>query len=261
MENARRYGAIPILNWASSSSPARLNDSEFQLSDLISGRLDGYLRAFAIEAKRWGHPYFLRFNREMNGFWFPWSEGVNGNRTGEFVAAWRHVHEIFTSVGATNATWVWCPNVNIYGELAKLRPLYPGGRYVDWTCLDGFNWGKRPGSPGWLSFNQIYHSTYHEIVKKIAPGKPMMIGEIASSDKGGSKAAWIKNMLHTVRTRYRKVRALVWMDINDRGTHWPIETSSQRAQNAFRKGIRSRAFVPNLFAGLTQSPILPPARR
>ena len=258
LENVRSYGAVPMVNWTSASSPWKVEDPAFGLRHVIDGTYDAYIRYFAQKAKEWGHPFFLRFNWEMNGFWFPWSEGVNGNKSGEFVAAWRHVHDIFTAEGATNATWVWCPNVNIYGELAKLRPLYPGDRYVDWTGLDGFNWGKRTGSPGWLSFNKIYHPTYREIVKKIAPGKPMMIGEIASSDRGGSKADWISDMLRKVRNKYRRVRALVWLDVNDRGTHWPIESSSRRARNAFKKGIRNRAYRPNLFGGIAQSPIPPP---
>ena len=66
---------------------------------VIDGTYDGYIRYFAQKAKEWGHPFFLRFNWEMNGFWFPWSEGVNGNKSGEFVAAWRHVHDIFTAEG------------------------------------------------------------------------------------------------------------------------------------------------------------------
>src|SRR5262249_39076062 len=147
-----------------------------------------------------------------------------------------------------------------YGELAKLGPLYPGNRYVDWTCIDGFNWGVRRGSPGWLSFNKIYQSTYRQI-RRLAPSKPMMIGEIASSDKGGSKAAWIKDMLRKVRTRYRKVRGIVWQDVEDRGTHWPIESSSRRARKAFKKGIGNPAFRANVFGGIKHTPIGPPARR
>ena len=79
---------------------------------MIAGRYDEYIREFAEEARAWGHPFFLRFNWEMNGDWFPWSEGVNGNPSGEYVAAWRHVHDIFAAVGATNVTWVWCPFVD-----------------------------------------------------------------------------------------------------------------------------------------------------
>jgi hypothetical protein len=260
-DNIREYGAIPFYSWGSQSMPSVLDQPDFQLSDLISGRYDTFIRNWALGAKDWGHPFFLRFDPEMNGFWFSWSEGVNGNQPGEFATAWRHVHDIFTSVGANNATWVWCPNVDTTGHLRDLRSLYPGDSYVDWTCLDGFNWGERRGSPGWYSFSKIYHSTYRLITSKIAPSKPMVIGEIASSDRGGSKATWIKNMLNLVRNRYRKIRGLIWYDVNDRGTHWPLETSSGKAKRAFRAGIRSGAFRPNVYGNLgTGRPVPPPSR-
>jgi hypothetical protein len=260
LENVRRYGAIPVFSWNSTSSPPSLVEPDFQLADIINGSFDAYIREFATEAKLWGHPFFLRFNWEMNGFWFPWSEGVNGNLPGEYVAAWRHMHDVFTSVGATNVTWVWCPNVDHTGHLTNLRSLYPGDQYVDWTGLDGFNWGIRRGSPGWLTFGQTFHSTYKEIVKRIAPGKPLLVAEVASSDRGGSKPAWIRDMLARVRHSYRKIRGLIWYDVNDRGTNWPIETS-KKASNAFRHGIRSGAYRPNLYRGLQSSPIPPPAPR
>jgi hypothetical protein len=259
LENVRRYGAIPVFSWNSTASPPSLSQPSFRLSSLIEGRYDSYIREFAAEAKAWGHPFFLRFDWEMNGFWFPWSEGVNGNRPGQFVAAWRHVHDIFTSVGATNVTWVWCPNVDLSGELTQLRSLYPGNAYVDWTGLDGFNWGKRAGSPGWQSFNRVFHSSYDRIANKIAPGKPMLLAETASSDRGGSKPAWIRNMLYTVRHGYRKVRGLIWYDVDDRHTHWPIETSAG-ASRAFRSGIRSSGFRPNVYRELGGGPIGPPSR-
>ncbi|HET7509667.1 MAG TPA: glycosyl hydrolase [Solirubrobacterales bacterium] len=259
LENVRHYGAIPVFSWNSTSSPPSVDQPAFSLGKVIDGVYDGYIREFALKAKAWGHPFFLRFNWEMNGFWFPWSEGVNGNTPGQFVAAWRHVHDIFTSVGATNVTWVWCPNVDLYNSLTPLGELYPGNAYVDWTGIDGFNWGERRGSPGWQNFNQVFHRTYKRIISRVAPGKPVMLAEVASSDKGGSKPAWIKDMLSKVRHRYRKIRAIIWYDINDRGTHWPLETS-KKASNAFRSGLRSGAFRPNLYGGINNSPIEPPAR-
>jgi Glycosyl hydrolase family 26 len=259
LENVRRYGAIPVFSWNSTSSPPSLDQPDFNLGALLSGRFDGYIREFATKTKEWGKPFFLRFNWEMNGFWFPWAEGVNGNSPGQFVAAWRHVHDIFESVGASNVTWVWCPNVDLYTSLTPLGTLYPGDDYVDWTALDGFNWGKRRGSPGWQSFNQVFHRTYRRIVKKVAPGKPMMLAEVASSDKGGSKPAWIKDMFAKLRNKYRKIRAVIWYDVDDRGTNWPIERN-KKEKNAFRAGIRPGAFKPNLYGGITSNPILPPPR-
>jgi Glycosyl hydrolase family 26 len=259
LDNVRSYGAIPVFSWNSTASPPSLDQPDFSLATILDGRYDAYIRDFAIKTREWGHPFFLRFNWEMNGFWFPWSEGVNGNTAGQYVAAWRHVHDIFTSVGATNATWVWCPNVDLFRALSPLRKLYPGDAYVDWTGLDGFNWGKRRGSPGWLSFNAVYHRTYKEIVRRIAPNKPLMIAEVASSNRGGSKSAWIKDMLSKVRHKYRRARAVVWYDVHDRGTNWPIETS-RKASNAFRSGIRSGAYKPNIFGSINASPINPPSR-
>ena len=154
----------------------------------------------------------------MNGFWFPWNEGVNGNQPGEFVAAWRHVHDIFEAVGATNATWVWCPNVNIYGDLPDAPAALPrrGLRRLDLPRR--LQLGHPARLPRLAHVQPDLPLDLPRNHQKIAPGKPMVIGEIASSDRGGSKAAWIKDMLRTVRTRYRRVRALIWMDVNERNT-------------------------------------------
>jgi hypothetical protein len=256
LDNVREHGAIPFFSWSSSATPESANQRPFRLARIIRGSFDPFIREFAEAARKWGHPFFLRLNWEMNGFWFPWSEGVNGNRRGQFVRAWRHVHDIFDEVGATNATWVWCPNVDFTRKLIPLRTVYPGHRYVDWTCLDGFNWGKRPDSAGWQNFNQVFHETYKRVLR-IAPGKPVVIGEVASNEVGGPKAAWIRHMLRIVPNKYRRIRALIWFDIRDRNTHWPIE-SSRKSRRAFAHWIQRSVYRPNEFGAIEQSPIMPP---
>jgi hypothetical protein len=255
-ENIRKHGSIPVLAWSSQSLPAVKVQPDFQLSDVISGRYDAYLRGFATEAKAWGKPFFLRFNWEMNGSWFAWHEGANGNQAGESAKAWRHVHDIFSSVGADNATWVWCPNVEYTGS-TPLASLYPGDSYVDWTCLDGYNWGTNPAKPDkWKTFDQVYKASYANITTNIAPSKPMMIGEVASTEYGGSKATWIKDMLARIPTEYTKIRALLWFDKFDSNMDWPIETSSS-ATAAFAEGIQHPAYLGNTFSGLSSAKILP----
>ena len=256
LENVRNHGSIPVLSWSSQSIPSTNNEPDFQLSDVISGRYDSFIREFATAAKGWNHPFFLRFNWEMNGSWFPWHEGVNGNQAGESVKAWRHVHDIFTAVGAANATWVWCPNVEYSGS-TPLASLYPGDSYVDWTCIDGYNWGTNPAKPDkWKSFDTVYKPTYRKIVETIAPSKPMMIGEVASSEYGGSKAAWIKDMLVKIPTDYKQIRALLWFEKFDSNMDWPVETSSS-ASAAFAEGLQNPAYLGNTFTGLSASRILP----
>jgi beta-mannanase len=259
MESIRQHGAIPVLSWSSQSIPSSLNEPDFQLSDLIEGRYDSYIAEFATEARSWGHPFFLRFNWEMNGNWFPWSEGVNGNSAGQYVAAWRHVHDIFASVGATNATWVWCPFVDPGNTLQGIASLYPGDAYVDWSGLDGYNWGTNPASPrGWRSFDQLFEDSYRQIAETIAPSKPMMIGEVGSSEYGGSKASWIAETLAEVPVEYPQIRAFLWFDKFDDSMDWPIETSAS-ATGAFAQGIQPPSYVGASYAGLGGGPIPPPS--
>ena len=259
MESIRSHGSIPFFSWGSQALGAGLNQPDFQLADVIAGTHDAYIRQFAEEARDWGHPFFLRFNWEMNGNWFAWMEGVNGNQPGESAAAWRHVHDIFTSVGATNATWVWCPNVDPENNLRDLASLYPGDEYVDWTGLDGYNWGTNPARPDkWRTFDQLYRSTYTEITETIAPSKPLIISEVGSTEHGGSKAAWIREMLAAVPVHYPKIRGLLWFEKYDDGMDWPIETSSSAA-GAFAEGIQATSYRTNAYGSLGAGPIAPPS--
>jgi hypothetical protein len=255
-ERLRERGTITFLSWGSQAVPATLDQPAFSLAKIASGAHDAYITEFAEQARDWGHPFFLRFDAEMNGFWFPWGAGVNGNKPRDFVAAWRHVHDIFTSVGATNATWVWCPNVDFLRILSPLHKLYPGGKYVDWTCLDGFNWGETKRSGGWQTFDHVFHSTYKRVLK-IAPKKPMVIGEVATEERGGSKPNWIKHTFRTIPKKYKKIRAVIWFDERDQGMNWPI-TSSKASTRAFAKAIGRNIYRPNVFSELPPGPILPP---
>jgi beta-mannanase len=147
----------------------------------------------------------LRFNHEMNGWWFPWAEGrtstgvVNGNSPGDYVKAWRHVHDIFTRVGATNVSWLWSPNiVAVNTNYADLASVYPGDAYVDWTGVDGYNWGTSDPDFDWQSFADVFGDIYPKLAAK---GKPIIIGEMASDEVGGSKAQWIDDIIPTLKTR------------------------------------------------------------
>src|ERR1044072_520457 len=261
MESIRNYGAIPIFSWSSSTASTPedvLPQPAFRLARVIDGTYDAYITDVAENAREWGHPFFLRFNWEMNGFWFPWSESVNHNRPGQYVKAWRHGHDSFTAVGATNATWVWCPNIALVKRLKTFRENYPGHAYVDWTCLDGFNWGEHNNSAGWMTFDHFFEPAYREILK-FAARKPMMIGEVASEERGGNKATWIRHLLRVVPSRYRKVKALVWFNEKDGSTRWSI-TSSRKASRAFARGIKAPVYQPNLYGGPEPaSPITPPS--
>jgi hypothetical protein len=262
MNNVRNHGAIPVLSWSSEQTPMSPNEPAFRLKYVLDGRYDGYIRKFALGAKRWRHPFFMRFDWEMNGNWFPWGQRVNSNNPLQFVQAWQHVHHLFRLVGATNVSWVWCPNIDPGHYWTMMRHLWPGNGYVDWTCLDGYNWGSTgPGSPGalrggWQSFNTLYRISYNDITRGIAPSKPMIIGEVGSAPSGGKESNWIANMLYELPRDYPRIHGFVWYD-GGGSWHFPLRPRTA-AVRAFARGLRSSYYAPNVFCKLVGGPIAPP---
>lgn len=263
--NTRGHGSIPLLDWGSWALGGGSTQPDFKLSAVAAGSHDAYVRQWATAAKAWGYPFFLRFNWEMNGNWaFPWSAQLNGNSAADYVSAWRHVHTVFAQQGATNVTWVWCPNISGNTTL-PLADVYPGDAYVDWTCLDGYN-----KYDTWLSFESVFsgaginwlYDSYQEMLD-VAPTKPIMIGETASleaGDGGAMKAQWVRNTLETqLPLHYPQIQAIVWFswDAQDPDLSTLVVDSSPAALTAFNESIGSGYFAANEFSNLSGSPIKP----
>jgi Bacterial Ig domain len=258
MDTIRSHGMIPFYSWASESDGAGTSDSNFQLQDIINGNYDSYITSFAQAAKAWGHPFFLRLDWEMNLIGtFPWVQTVNGNSAGQYVTMWRHVHDIFTKVGANNATWVWCPNAEYNGSWSPLSSLYPGDSYVDWTCIDGYNWGTNPWYVGhtWQTFTSVFQQTYNDILS-FAPTKPIMVGETGSTEYGGSKGNWINGMLaQELPVNFPKIKGFMWFNWYA-PPDWEIESSST-AQASFASSIKSSYYSTNTFGSLSTTKVQP----
>jgi beta-mannanase len=259
-----------MVSWVSQKLGGGASQSTFQNRDITNGTYDSYIRKWATAAKTWGHPFFLRFDYEMNGWWYAWGEGktggviVNGNSSGDFVRAWRHVHDIFKSVGAKNATWVWCPNIMSTSTSypSSLSQIYPGDSYVDWTCLDGYN-----KTTTWMNFQALFmakgfswmRNSYQAVVN-VAPAKPMMIGETASNeagDGGTKKGQWHRYGLGTELPTYMpKVKAYVYFNWNGDN---PAKTyridSTANALDGFQDGIGNGRYAANGYASISTSPI------
>lgn len=264
LDAVRSRGAVPLMDWGSWDFSLGTNQPKFSLSTISNGTYDAFLTEWAQAAAAWNKPFFLRFDPEMNGWWLPWSEQLNGNQPGQFVRAWQHVHDIFRAQGANNVSWVWCPNV-ASPRSTSIASLYPGDDYVDWTCMDGYNWGTDQGNE-WQTFSQVFagsayngnHNTYQEILN-VAPSKPMMIGETGTSRNGGDPAAWVADALNTqLPNNFPQIQAIVWFNWNagDTGLSWPIESSAS-TQHAFAAAISSNYFAANDFANMSAGPIGP----
>jgi beta-mannanase len=169
----------------------------------------------------------------MNGSWYPWSEQVNGNRPGDFVAAWRHVTGVFAATKATNVTWAWAPNVPYPGS-TPLGALYPGDAYVGRVGVDGYNWSTlQPGSV-WHSFGDVVGPGVAQLTSLTT--KPVYVSETGCPEVGGDKAAWITDMWAWLAA-HPEIRGVTWFDF-DKETDWRID-SSDASLHAFAAGARS----------------------
>jgi mannan endo-1,4-beta-mannosidase len=256
LDQVRGHGAIPLLSWEPWKGLSYgTSQPTYSLQNIIDGNFDTYITKFAQDAKAWQYPFFLRFAHEMNGDWYPWSEVTNGNSQGQYVQAWKHVHDIFTSVGANNVSWVWGPG-RVSGRGLSLKDLpgmYPGDSYVDWVAMDGYNAGN--DILGWQFFSEVFTHLYNKILS--ITSKPMMIAETSCGEYGGGqKDQWITDALSTqLPANFTKIKGLVWFNNNNDPTApWEIE-SSPSAQSVFAEAIQSPYFGSNNYYDLSQSPI------
>lgn len=242
MDAVANSGAMPMVTWASRDPTKGANQTTYADKNIVNGKFDPYIKQWADAAKTWGKPMYLRFDHEMNGNWFPWSPGVNGNSTADWINAWKHVHDIFVQEGATNVKWVWSPYINCSG-CKPLGKVYPGDSYVDWVALDGYNWGTSLSGFTWQTAAQVFGPSYDTITTQVAPSKPFMIAEMASTEAGGDKAKWITDTFNTdIPNRLPKTQAVVWFssDKTAQGeTDWRVD-SSQASLDSY-KAVASSA--------------------
>jgi beta-mannanase len=176
------------------------------LARIIGGEFDAYVRSWAEGIAALPYPVAIRFGHEMNGFWYPWCEKSNGNRPGDFVKAWRHIHEIFTAAKADNVTWLWSPNVSYSGS-TPLKGLYPGDEFVDWIGLSGYH--GTAGTNGYRSFERIFEDTFKELAAITT--KPIVITETGATNAQGSREKWVREMFAQL-PQHQQVIGVIWFE-------------------------------------------------
>jgi Glycosyl hydrolase family 26 len=208
-------GRIPMISWMGTST-----------KDTASGRHDDIFGQRADAVKALGQPIFLRWFWEADGERA--SKKKPAGSPQQYVAAWRHLHDLFQSHGATNAVWVWCP-VSLHFYRGTAQPFYPGDDVVDWICADGYNWA--PGKPNtpYQSFQSLFEAFYKFGNEH---NKPLMVGETGVQENNpGDKTNWIKAMRESVKQHYPNVVAFLYFDVDDSGSNgnydWRLNSSPE----------------------------------
>ena len=198
------YGALYYIAWEPYDTTAQA---------IAGGQSDAYISRFARSVRALNLPVAISFGHEMNGNWYPW--GTGQTTAAQFVAAWRHIHNLFIQAGASNVIWVWNPNVINGVPQVGLRPYWPGDSYVDWVGITGYF----PAS-GTVTFASLYGPTMAEIKRFTA--KPIIIAE-TSVETGPSEIQAARSLVAGVR-RHPGVLGFIWFDFNKAGVDWQVES-------------------------------------
>jgi len=197
---ALESGQVPLI---------QLNPWRVKEQQIAAGVWDRHLRNYARAVKIFGCAIILSFGHEMNGWWYPW--GAPRTSPADFIAAWRHIHDIFARQGVTNVIWSWDPS-HQYGEPApgKVGTLasdwYPGDNYVDWIGLDGYFGSDRNGHT--QNFKEIFGTQLNDI-RRIAPHKLVYLAETGVAP-GRNAPAQVAELFSGAAAYH--MAGLVWFD-------------------------------------------------
>jgi mannan endo-1,4-beta-mannosidase len=210
-------GAVPLV---------QINPFGVSLADIAAGKYDGYLISYADQVRRFGRPVIIGFAHEPNGNWYPWGEGRTSPAS--FIAAWRHIVDVFRARGADNVTWLWTVNTMSKGA-GPIAGLWPGAAYVTWVGIDGYY--VRPAD----TFASVFDPTLAAV--RELTGDQVLISETAVGPATGDQPGKIADLFAGVRAQ--RLLGLVWFDqAQDNGPYrqdWRLE-GDPAALAAFRKG-------------------------
>ncbi len=206
-------------------------DSQPTLRDIADGEWDSYIDEWASAAAAHGQPIVLRLAAEMNGNWYTWSEGVNGNEQGDYVDMWRHVHDRFTAAGADNVVWLWSVNRsdNLSSDIAT---YWPGEEYTDWVGLSGY-WRGYQGAAE-PTFDAVYNNTLSEL--RALTAKPILLAEIgAGTSIDADRVQWMDTLFDGMESNPDIIGFVYFNDIKS-GGDWRVQFS-QAMVDSFADGV------------------------
>jgi beta-mannanase len=144
---------------------------------------------WAQTIKAENHPVMVAYNHEPEA-----SAGGQHGTAAQFIAAYRHVEDIFNSQGATNVIWTWQMTAYAFrtspSDSRYAAKWYPGDGYVDNVGADAYNWFTcGHGSGKW---NELQKLGDPVLAFARGHGKAASFPEFASDSNSG-RVSWINN--------------------------------------------------------------------
>lgn len=260
------HGSIPLLRmmpWGEPYWEPFEYQADYSLQKIINGDFDDFLKRWAHEIRSYGKPVMITFAVEMNGDWFPWSGIFQGGRKTNlfedqekpdgperYVEAYRHIVRLFREINVENCIWLFQPNWQSFPEedWNAIENYYPGDKYVDWVGISLY--GASYSDDTWQSFEALMDPIYEKMTQSF-PNKPFMLAEWGVREGGNPelKAAWYKDALATLITKYKKLRIAIvynerfeteqtgdWADLRINSSPQALEAYQEGISNAYYKG-------------------------
>ncbi len=222
-------GRIPFLSW----KPVNRDNSNVSWKSISNGQFDNMIRKNAATVKSLGVPVMMVFDHEANGRVGGYSADksatshvtTKSGSEAEFVAAWRHVHNVFAQEGVTNVSWAWVMTRTPFaGDATFADRMYPGDAYVDWVGLDPYNFFH--GGKTWRDLDELMGG-FTNWVDTRGIDKPWILGEwgsVEDPNNPGRKGQWYNNAANYIKSEPR-LKALVHFESSPT-YNWRFDSSS-----------------------------------
>ncbi|WP_433477097.1 glycoside hydrolase family 26 protein [Spirillospora sp. CA-142024] len=205
--------------------------------EIAQGEYDDLIEQRARAIKALGKPVFLRWSRDMDKS----SGRKRVHSAADYIAAWKHLREIFKRENVDNVAWVWCPTARGFSG-ADAGSYYPGDDQVDWICADA-----APG--GDYDYRDLSEAVklFMEWARK--RHKPIMIAEFGvPKSYGPRRADWLRAAAKTLQDP--QVKAVVYFnsdeqaeDARDKRRAYSV-TGDKHATSALRELATTPYFNP-----------------
>jgi hypothetical protein len=213
LESAASAGRIAYLSW-------KVDVGEGAWARVAAGEFDPVVVDVAEVVASSGRRVFLSLHHE------PENDGDVGTPE-EYVAMWRHVHDLVeatlaASAGSGRVVWVMNYMGHVDGAaLDTVDRYYPGEAYVDWLAYNPYNWAGCHAGAQWRGFVEVaaplytYFTTNPTFYDATGKPKPLMIGETGTNEDGedGRKARWLEDMAASLTSgQLAAIKAVVYFN-------------------------------------------------
>lgn len=223
-------GRILDFSWTALNFKTR---AKISFASIASGAWDkSVILPEARVLKSFHHKVILDFNHEFDS-----RAQAGKGKPAQYVAAYRHIHNVMRAAGVHNVIWAWLSTGDI-DHAAEIRASYPGAAYVNWVGYDPYNFGQCHADP-WRTPYQTFAPFYHWLrTQRGMSHKPIILGEYGSA-AGQHVGSWYARVAATLRHLPRIKAVMQWSDATSPACDFKL-TDSSAALAGFKVSSNAR---------------------